>query len=473
MQRSHFNTEDARCHNGCLVIIRLLVVHVAVLRALLAFVPPALLGVVCIYVTGLITGTEVSATAISHALGGVSHDALTRFLGGSWWTARQGLLAAVRVVSWLGDEGWLIVDDVLIPKPYARLIAFCGWDFDHALGRNVFGLRVVFVVWCNGWLTVPLGFYVWQKDPTRKPRPKRKRGKPGRPRKRGPKVRCHTRRARTQRARRQALQQAARRVRPRTASGTHYHTKNALARALVWRVVRAGIRGRFILFDNWYASRANLRSFARWQRAWVTRLKHNTVVRFQGHTVTVAQVAATVAPANYHYYAQLGARARSFSVEWGGQPIKLTVVKHDSHPERDRTKYLATSELSLSAAEHVRWYRRRWPVEVFFRDAKQLLGLGRSPARQPHAVLTHIVLVCVAYVGLQLLKPLSPQPQLSVSRSKKALLPLRLRVTAQGAAYLVRLTTTGQFEPVDVEALWEPIRTRLKGLELPKHFGVP
>jgi hypothetical protein len=189
--------------------------------------------------------------------------------------------------------------------------------------------------------------------------------------------------------------------------------------------------------------------------------------------MTVAQVAATVAPANYHYYAQLGARARAFAVEWLGEPIKLTVVKHDSHPERDRTKYLATNELSLSTAEHVRWYRRRWPVEVFFRDAKQLAGLGRSQARQPHAVLTHIMVVCVAYVGLQLLKPLTPHPQLSVSQSKKALLPLRLCVTAQGAACLVRLTTTGQFEPVDVEALWEPIRTRLGGLELPKHFGVP
>jgi hypothetical protein len=196
-------------------------------------------------------------------------------------------------------------------------------------------------------------------------------------------------------------------------------------------------------------------------------------VCYQGRTLTVAQVAATVATANYHYYAPLGARARSFVVEWLGKPIKLTVVKHDSHPERDRTKYLATSELSLSNAEHVRWYRRRWPVEVFFRDAKQLLGMGRSQVRQPQAVLTHLVLVCLAYVGLQLLKPLQPQPPLSVSQSKKALLPLRLLVSAHGVAHLVRLKPTGQFEPVELEEFWEPIRTRFGGLELPEHLGVP
>ena len=157
MQPSHSSTEETLCRNGCLVVIRRLVIHGAVLRALLAFLPPALLGVFCLDLTGLITGSEVSATAISQALGEVSHDTLSRFLHGGWWTARQLLVAAVRVVSWRGDEGWLIVDDVLSPKPYARLLAFCGGDFDHALGRNVFGLRGGFVVWCNGWLTLPLG----------------------------------------------------------------------------------------------------------------------------------------------------------------------------------------------------------------------------------------------------------------------------------------------------------------------------
>jgi hypothetical protein len=110
---------------------------------------------------------------------------------------------------------------------------------------------------------------------------------------------------------------------------------------------------------------------------------------------------------------------------------------------------------------------------VCFRDAKQLLGLGRSQVRQPQAVLTHLVVVCLAYVVLQLLKPLSPKPHLSVSQSKKTLLPLHLLVTPTGTARLVRLTAAGQFEPVEVAELWEPIRTRVAGLELPEHLGVP
>jgi hypothetical protein len=450
-----------------------LLVHGAAVQALLSWVPAPWLGALCLYLTGLITGTESSATAISAAVGGVSHDTLTRLLSGGWGTARLVLLAAVRVVSWIGGEGWLIVDEVLIPTPYARLIAFCGWDFAHALRRNVFGLRLVFVVWCNGWPRIPLGFSVWQKAPPRTPHKKRTRRKPGRPRTRGPKGRSSTRQACAQRARRRALQHAQRRVRPRTATGTHYHTKNALARALVWRVVRAGVPVRWVLFDTWYASRDNLRCFTRWGLRWVTRLKHNTHVRFQGCTVSVNQVADRVPPTNYHYYAQLGARARAFGVELFGCPVQLTVVKDDAHPERDRPKSLATNELSLSNAEHGRWDRRRWPIACFFRDTKPLLGLGRSPARQPQAVLPPLVLVGGAYVILQRLKPLRPKPHISVSQRKKALLPLRLLIPSTGAALLVRLMAEGQFEEVEVEQLWEPVRTRLSGIELPESLGFP
>ncbi len=72
-----------------------------------------------------------------------------------------------------------------------------------------------------------------------------------------------------------------------------------------------------------------------------------------------------------------------------------------------------------------------------------------------------------------LLQTAQLNPEKVVSQSKKALLPLRLLVTSTGAASLVRLTATGQFEPVAVEDFWQPLRTRLGGLELPEHLGVP
>ena len=141
-----------------------------------------------VYVTGLMTQTNITATNLAQEIGEVSHDAISRMLAGARWSLTVGICLAIRVIEQIGSEGWLIVDDVLIPKVFGREIAFCGWDHDHTQNRTVFGQRVVFVVWSNGWLTIPVAFALWQQDPNRKPKPKNKGGKRGWPKgkKRGP-----------------------------------------------------------------------------------------------------------------------------------------------------------------------------------------------------------------------------------------------------------------------------------------------
>lgn len=134
-----------------------------------------------VYVTGLMTQTNITATNLAKEIGEVSHDAISRMLAGASWSLTVGICLAIRVIEPIGGEGWLIVDDVLIPKVFCREIAFCGWDHDHTHNRTVFGQRLVFVVWSNGWMTLPVAFAFWQQDPNRKPKPKKKGGKRGWP----------------------------------------------------------------------------------------------------------------------------------------------------------------------------------------------------------------------------------------------------------------------------------------------------
>ena len=151
----------------------------------------------------------------------------------------------------------------------------------------------------------------------------------------------------------------------------------------------------------------------------------------------------------------------------------MTVVQNDTHPERDRTKFIVSNLSGLTTVGRVEWYRRRWPIECFFRDCKQLLGLCGCQARTGQAILTHIVLVCVAYVVLQLVKPLTPGPRLSVNRSRHALVALRVLVSSEATAHLVRLTASGRFDPVELEHVWTPVRTRLSGITLPRSLEFP
>jgi SRSO17 transposase len=61
---------------------------------------------------------------------------------------------------------------------------------------------------------------------------------------------------------------------------------------------------------------------------------------------------------------------------------------------------LVTDDPELSAAELIQTYELRWTVEQFFKDSKQLLGLGQYQNRSYGAAVTHLHLVCFAYALL-------------------------------------------------------------------------
>jgi hypothetical protein len=61
---------------------------------------------------------------------------------------------------------------------------------------------------------------------------------------------------------------------------------------------------------------------------------------------------------------------------------------------------LVTDDPKLKATDIIKSYDIRWNIEVFFKDAKQLLGLGRYQNRSYKAAVTHLHLVCFAYALL-------------------------------------------------------------------------
>ena len=61
---------------------------------------------------------------------------------------------------------------------------------------------------------------------------------------------------------------------------------------------------------------------------------------------------------------------------------------------------LVTDAPKLSACQMIRTYDDRWSIEVFFKDTKQLLGLGQYQNVSLEAAVTHLHLVCFAYALL-------------------------------------------------------------------------
>jgi hypothetical protein len=99
--------------------------------------------------------------ALAEALQTVSHDRLTRLLQAEW-SGQTLLELAVRTL-FVGQRGYLIIDDTVIPKPFATAMEGLAWVFSSQERRPVYGFSLVLLVWTDGQLRVPLGLRLWHR----------------------------------------------------------------------------------------------------------------------------------------------------------------------------------------------------------------------------------------------------------------------------------------------------------------------
>jgi putative transposase len=112
------------------------------------------------YLTALLYyGTSTSCVALAEALQTVSHDRLTRMLQADW-SGQTLLELAVRTLC-VWERGYLILDDTVIPKPFATAIESLAWVYSSQERKPVYGLSLVLLVWTNGTLRIPLGIRFW------------------------------------------------------------------------------------------------------------------------------------------------------------------------------------------------------------------------------------------------------------------------------------------------------------------------
>jgi putative transposase len=114
------------------------------------------------YLTALLYyRTSGSCVALAEALGTVSHDRLTRMLQGDW--SGHTLLDVACRPLFIWERGFLILDDTVIPKPFATAMEGLAWVFSSQERRPVYGFSLVLLVWTDGSLRVPLGVRLWHK----------------------------------------------------------------------------------------------------------------------------------------------------------------------------------------------------------------------------------------------------------------------------------------------------------------------
>jgi hypothetical protein len=78
------------------------------------------------------------------------------------WSGHTLLDLALRLLFSVAG-GYLIVDDTVVAKPYARLLGEAAWAWSNKDRKVLFGVSVVLLLWTDSHVRLPLAFRVWHQ----------------------------------------------------------------------------------------------------------------------------------------------------------------------------------------------------------------------------------------------------------------------------------------------------------------------
>ena len=257
------------------------------------------------------------------------------------------------------EDSYFIIDDTTIPKR-GKLMENVSYIYDHSIGRSILGFCIVSLGFFTASGYYPLDFSYWISN---------------RRHQKSPIVKDGDRRSISGQMSHEAL---------------HY-TKLDLALRMIKRAVSNGLKAGYVLFDSWYAWPSFIQDVRKIKKELhvICRLKDSKVLyEYQGKEYRLSSLYQKVKMQLYKSK-RTGLLIKRVTVTMSGEPIIIVFAKGYSDPDSSQAKgkkksksakwvaFLST-DTRLQAATVIKKYTRRWACEVFFKESKQLLSLGKD-----------------------------------------------------------------------------------------------
>lgn len=229
-----------------------------------------------------------------------------------------------------------------------------------------------------------------------------------------------------------------------------FQTKIALATELVEKASQRGLAFRWVLFDGWYLAPDFLALIQRLDKDWISILKqnrnletnsfqlrdeHGQPIALPGDQIKVSELVPLIPKQSFKPITLSDRTYYTFTMTLRIPSIgKVRIVVSFDNPElKGNYVVLVTNRLDCHAKHILETYLRRWPIETFYQDSKQLLGLNEYRMRTAQAFQKHWSLVFVAYSFLHL-------DCLTASLPKKQSLPYQSigQAARQQAQFLIQ-----------------------------------
>jgi hypothetical protein len=169
------------------------------------------------------------------------------------------------------------------------------------------------------------------------------------------------------------------------------YTKLDLAVRMIERAVENGLKAGYVLFDSWYAWPSFIKAVRKIKKELhvICRLKDSKVLyEYKGQKYQLSALYQKV-KRKLSRSKRTGLFLKRVNVTMSGESIIIVFVKGYYEPKASEAKgkrkekepkwvaFLST-DTRLQAATVMKKYTRRWACEVFFKESKQLLSLGKD-----------------------------------------------------------------------------------------------
>lgn len=298
---------------------------------------------------------QTTATGLSRLVANLSHDQVTRFLGGQE-LVDQDLWKIVKphVRRIQTDDAVLILDDTVEEKPYSDESELINWHFDHTVNRSVKGINLLSSLYVSQGVSLPVALHFVLKtelftDP-----------KTGKERWQSP------------------------------------VTKNEVAQSMISGVAKKQIPFRYVLADTWFSSADNMNFIKdKVKKDFIIPLKTN-------RNVFLAEPSA-----------KLGKSVKLSSLDFETNPLHILWLDEVTFPllvcrqifknenGSEGVLYLCSSDLTLSYSSLFTLYQKRWKVEEYHKSLKSNASFAKSPTYRVRSQSNHFFASVVAYIKLE------------------------------------------------------------------------
>ena len=315
------------------------------------------------YLTGLIVSENKTVTGINNRfLHHTDQSSKNHFLTQSDWPDEAVTEERLKIVNAHCEkhhikDGFLVIDDTGAHKTGSS-IEGANWYWDHSQHATAFGHQLVTSQYVTEKFHIPLHYRLYRKEDD--------------------------------------------------VGKEQFKSKLDLAIELIQSALNAGIIFSSVIGDSWYFCEKIITYLVAISKDWIFACKSNRKIYFKDRWLQLKELVKQLTPTDFKQVTITKTNGKKLTVWAYSKTVQMSkvgrvkiVISFLKTPLKGSPFFLVTNRKEWTIGKILSVYARRWPIETFYRDAKQNLGLESCELRNLRGIRRHWDLVFLAYTLLQ------------------------------------------------------------------------